>query len=66
MNIRTLQKHFTPLGERFYRVGPAQSRKMGGSSLGTAIMNHLVRAHGWEMKIERTPGKGTKVRIMLA
>lgn len=66
MNIRTLQKHFTHLGERLYRVDPARKRKMGGSCLGLAIVKHLVRAHGWEMKIERTPGKGTKVRIMLA
>lgn len=58
-------KHLPRLGERFYRVDPARSRKMGGTGLGLAIVKHLVKAHGWEMKIESTPGKGTKVRIFL-
>ena len=59
------EKNITRLGERFYRVDPARSRKMGGTGLGLAIVKHLVRAHGWEMKIESTVGKGTKVRILL-
>jgi len=60
------EKHISRLGERFYRVDPARSRKMGGTGLGLAIVKHLVRAHGWEMKIESTAGKGTKVRIILS
>lgn len=59
------QKHLPRLGERFYRVDPARSRKMGGTGLGLAIVKHLVKAHGWSMKIESIPGKGTKVRIYL-
>jgi two-component system phosphate regulon sensor histidine kinase PhoR len=58
-------KYLPRLGERFFRVDPARSRKMGGTGLGLAIVKHLVRAHGWEMRIESTPGKGTKVRIFL-
>lgn len=54
------------LGERFYRVDPARSRKMGGTGLGLAIVKHLVRAHGWELKVESAPGKGTKVRILIS
>ncbi|MBI4684437.1 MAG: PAS domain S-box protein [Nitrospirae bacterium] len=56
-------KHLPRLGERFYRVDPARSRKMGGTGLGLAIVKHLVKAHGWEMKIESTQGKGTRVSI---
>ena len=58
------EKHLSRLGERFYRVDPARSRKMGGTGLGLAIVKHLVKAHGWEMKIESTPGKGTRVNII--
>jgi len=37
---------------------------MGGTGLGLAIVKHLVKAHGWSMKIESTPGKGTKIKIV--
>lgn len=60
------EKHLARLGERFYRVDTARSRKMGGTGLGLAIVKHLIKAHGWEMKIESMPEKGTKVRIILA
>ncbi len=58
-------KHLSRLGERFYRVDPGRSRNMGGTGLGLAIVKHLVKAHGWDMRIESTPGKGTKVKIFV-
>lgn len=58
-------KYLPRLGERFFRVDPARSRKMGGTGLGLAIVKHLVKAHGWNMHIESTPGKSTKVQIIL-
>jgi two-component system phosphate regulon sensor histidine kinase PhoR len=58
-------KYLPRLGERFFRVDPARSRKMGGTGLGLAIVKHLVKAHGWNMHIESTLGKGTKVQIIL-
>jgi two-component system phosphate regulon sensor histidine kinase PhoR len=64
--IGIASKHLSRLGERFYRVDPGRSRNMGGTGLGLAIVKHLVKAHGWDMHIESTPGKGTKVKITLA
>ncbi len=58
-------KFLSRLGERFFRVDPARSRKMGGTGLGLAIVKHLVKAHGWNMKVECVQGKGTKVRISI-
>jgi two-component system phosphate regulon sensor histidine kinase PhoR len=51
------------LGERFYRVDRARSRALGGTGLGLAIVKHLVRVHGWQMRIESDLGKGTRVFI---
>jgi two-component system phosphate regulon sensor histidine kinase PhoR len=59
------KRHLPRLGERFYRVDPARSRKLGGTGLGLAIVKHLVKAHGWEMKIESAEGNGTTVKIFI-
>ncbi|MBM4137068.1 MAG: cell wall metabolism sensor histidine kinase WalK [Nitrospira sp.] len=58
------KKHIPRLGERFYRVDRARSRELGGTGLGLAIVKHLVKTHGWDMEIESTEGKGTKVSIL--
>jgi len=59
------RRYLSRLGERFFRVDPSRSRELGGTGLGLAIVKHLVKAHGWEMKIESEEGKGTAVRILL-
>ena len=59
------KKHLSRLGERFYRVDRARSRDLGGTGLGLAIVKHLVKAHGWDMKIESSEGAGTKIRIII-
>ena len=57
------EKYLQRLGERFFRVDPARSRELGGTGLGLAIVKHLVKSHGWEMKIVSETGKGTIVKI---
>ena len=57
------EKYLPRLGERFFRVDPSRSRELGGTGLGLAIVKHLVKAHGWEMKIESEAGKGTFVKV---
>ncbi len=59
-------KHLSRLGERFYRVDAGRSRNMGGTGLGLAIVKHLVKAHGWDLRIESTPGKGTTIKIFVS
>jgi len=59
-------KYLPRLGERFFRVDPARSRKMGGTGLGLAIVKHLVKAHGWNMQIESIHGQGSKVSIFMS
>lgn len=62
--IGIAEKHLPRLGERFYRVDAARSRNMGGTGLGLAIVKHLVKAHGWELRVESAPGKGTTLTIL--
>ncbi len=64
--IGVSEKHLERLGERFYRVDPARSRKMGGTGLGLAIVKHLVRAHGWTLQLESVHGKGLTAKILLS
>jgi len=60
------KRHLPRIGERFYRVEPSRSKKLGGTGLGLAIVKHIVIAHGWHMKIESQEGKGTIVKILVS
>lgn len=53
------------IGERFYRVDRARSRDLGGTGLGLAIVKHLVKAHGWDFRIDSTLGKGTRIEVVV-
>jgi two-component system phosphate regulon sensor histidine kinase PhoR len=57
------EKYIERLGERFFRVDTSRSRELGGTGLGLAIVKHLVKAHGWEMKVESQVGEGTTVKV---
>ena len=38
-------KHINHLFDRFYRVDPSRSRRLGGSGLGLSIVKHIIEAH---------------------
>ncbi|NOY52194.1 MAG: hypothetical protein GXP58_01070 [Deltaproteobacteria bacterium] len=51
--------------ERFYRVERDRSREPGGTGLGLAIVKHIALAHGGEVTVESTPGRGSAFTISL-
>ena len=51
--------------ERFYRGDASRSRHSGGSGLGLAIAKSIIEAHGGQIALETSPGKGCRFRIAL-
>jgi len=49
--------------KRFYRVDGSRSREQGGAGLGLAIVKSICSAHGAEVEVVSTPGKGSRFRV---
>ena len=63
--IGVSKEHLPRLGERFYRIDVARSQAEGGVGLGLSICKSIVEAHGGDIKITSTAGKGTSVAIRI-
>jgi two-component system, OmpR family, phosphate regulon sensor histidine kinase PhoR len=59
------KEHLPRLFERFYRVDPSRSRKMGGTGLGLAIVKHIAQAHGGKVAVDSSPGQGSTFTLYL-
>ena len=55
----------TRIFERFYRVDPARSRKLGGTGLGLAIVKHIAQLHGGRATVESEAGQGSVFSLRL-
>ncbi|RYZ04726.1 MAG: phosphate regulon sensor histidine kinase PhoR [Comamonadaceae bacterium] len=57
-------EHIPRLTERFYRVDRSRSRETGGTGLGLAIVKHIAQRHGAELRVESTPGQGSRFALV--
>jgi signal transduction histidine kinase len=51
--------------EKFYRTGDALVHNTKGSGLGLSLVRHITHAHGGQVEVESTPGKGSKFTMSL-
>jgi signal transduction histidine kinase len=51
--------------EKFYRCGDPLVHTVKGSGLGLALVRHIARAHGGDVRVESAPEKGSKFTIAL-
>ena len=51
--------------ERFYRVDKSHSKEIGGTGLGLSIVKHGAALHDGQVRLESTPGKGTRVTLVM-
>jgi heavy metal sensor kinase len=49
--------------KRFYRVDGSRSREQGGAGLGLAIVKSICTAHGADVEVVSSPGKGSCFRV---
>ncbi|NOT58291.1 MAG: PAS domain S-box protein, partial [Deltaproteobacteria bacterium] len=49
----------TNLFQKFYRVDNAETRRIGGTGLGLALVKEIVQAHGGEVWVESVVGLGS-------
>lgn len=53
------EEHLTRLFDRFYRTDKARSRDKGGTGLGLAVVESILKAHDTEVHVESDIGRGT-------
>lgn len=54
------EDHLDRIFERFYRVDEDRARESGGTGLGLSIVQQIIHAHGEDIQVESTKGRGTR------
>ena len=63
--IGIMRREQSKIFEKFYRTGDPLVHNTKGSGLGLSLVRHVTRAHGGEVEVESTPGKGSKFTLSL-
>jgi two-component system sensor histidine kinase BarA len=59
------EEHVERVFDVFYQVDGSSTREYGGAGLGLAIVKSYVEAHGGEVTVASTPGKGSVFSLVL-
>lgn len=59
------EEHLNRLFDRFYRTDKARSRDKGGTGLGLAVVKSILNAHGANIRVRSTVGKGSCFSFIL-
>ena len=63
--IGITRREQTKIFEKFYRTGDPLVHNTKGSGLGLSLVRHITNAHGGNVTVESTPGKGSKFILSL-
>lgn len=63
--IGITRREQTKIFEKFYRTGDPLVHNTKGSGLGLSLVRHISEAHGGDIAVESTPGKGSKFILSL-
>jgi signal transduction histidine kinase len=50
---------------KFVRGSASQASSVKGTGIGLALVDHIVSAHGGEIRLESTPGRGSTFTVLL-
>ncbi len=59
-------KHLPHLFERFYRVDSARNRKAGGTGIGLALVQEIVRCHQGQIRVISKVDQGTSFEVQFS
>ncbi len=59
------QKHLKHVFEKFYRAPESKKLAVNGFGLGLYYVKKICELHGWKLKAESDPGKGTTITLAM-